>query len=84
MLKIIGVKEHQSFGPDELKVLTTAFDAALFELGLNRADPAALSIAKRMMALAQEGERDATRLRESVIEQHLSGVTQRSAFAHCC
>jgi hypothetical protein len=28
------VKDHHSFGPDEIKVLTTAFDAALLELGL--------------------------------------------------
>jgi hypothetical protein len=35
--------EHVSFGPDEVKVLSTAFDAALRELGLDRSDPAALS-----------------------------------------
>jgi hypothetical protein len=28
------VKEHHSLGPDEVKVLATAFDAALLELGL--------------------------------------------------
>jgi hypothetical protein len=45
------VKEHHSFGPNEVKVLATAFDAALLELGLGRTDPAALSVAKRIMAL---------------------------------
>jgi hypothetical protein len=62
------VKEHHSFDPDEIKVLATAFDAALLELGLGRTDPAALLVAKRIMALAQGGERDPIRLREGVIK----------------
>ena len=62
------VKEHHSFDPDEIKVLATAFDAALLELGLGRTDPAALLVAKRIMALAQGGARDPTRLREGVIK----------------
>ncbi len=61
------VKEQHSFGPDELKVLATAFDAALLELGLGRTDPAALLVAKRIIALAQGGERDPIRLRESAV-----------------
>jgi hypothetical protein len=60
------VKEHHSFDPDEIKVLATAFDAAL--LGLGRTDPAALLVAKRIMALAQGGERDPTRLREGAVK----------------
>jgi hypothetical protein len=62
------VKEHHSFGPDEVKVLATAFDAALLELGLTRTDPAALLVAKRIMDLAQGGERDLIRLREVAIK----------------
>ena len=44
--------EHVSFGPDE--VVLTVFDAALRELGLARSDPAALSVAKRIMAMRGE------------------------------
>jgi hypothetical protein len=62
------VKEHHSFGPDEVKVLATAFDAALLELGLGRTDPAALLVAKRIIALAQGGERDPTRLRQGAVK----------------
>jgi hypothetical protein len=62
------VKEHHSFGPDEIKVLATAFYAALLELSLGRTDPAALLVAKRIMALAQGGERDPTRLREGAVK----------------
>ena len=46
--------EHVSFEPEEVKVLLTAFDAALRELGLARSDPAALSVAKRIMAMRGE------------------------------
>ena len=58
----------QSFGPEELKVLVTAFEEALQQLGLDRNDPAALSIAKQIIALAQQGERDPVRLREGAIK----------------
>jgi hypothetical protein len=60
--------EHVSFGPDEVKTLLAAFDAALRELGLARSDPAALSVAKRLMALARRGERDPTRLRQDAVK----------------
>ena len=46
--------ERVSFEPEEVKVLLTAFDAALRELGLARSDPAALSVAKRIMAMRGE------------------------------
>jgi hypothetical protein len=73
----LGNEQH-SFGPDELKVLATVFDTALLDLGLKRTDPAALWLAKRMMALAQGGERDPTRLREGTINRYRS-APQRSA-----
>ena len=71
--------EQDSFGPDEVKALLTAFDAALRELGLARSDPAALSVAKRIMALARRGERDPTRLREDAVKgpRHCSASSLR-------
>ena len=59
--------QHHSFGPDELTVLATTFDAAILELGLGRTNPAALLVAKRIIALAQGGERDPIRLREGAL-----------------
>jgi hypothetical protein len=56
--------QHHSFGPDELTVLATTFDAAILELGLGRTNSTALLVAKRIIALAQGGERDPIRLRE--------------------
>lgn len=68
-MPIPELPKHQpfgpAFGPDEIKVLVTAFDEALQQLGLvNRNDPATLRIAQRIIALAQHGERDPVRLRE--------------------
>jgi hypothetical protein len=61
--------KQQSFGPDEIKVLSVAFEEALRELGLvDRTDPATLLVAKRIIELAQQGERDPNRLREGAIK----------------
>jgi hypothetical protein len=58
------VKEH-AFAPDEIKLLVAAFEEALEELQLkDRSDPATMLVAKRIIELAQQGERNATRLRE--------------------
>jgi hypothetical protein len=61
------VKQH-AFTPDEIKLLVTAFEEALLELQLkDRDDPATLLVAKRIIALAQRGERDPIRLREGAV-----------------
>jgi hypothetical protein len=61
------LKNH-AFGPDEIQVLTTAYEQALCALRLkDRADPATEMIAKKIIELAQRGERDPVRLREHAI-----------------
>ena len=61
------LKNH-GFGPDEIKVLTTAYEEVLRTLRLqNRTDPATEMIAKKILELAQCGERDPIRLREHAI-----------------
>ena len=61
--------KQQYFGPDEIKVLSDAFEEALRELGLvDRTDPATLLVAKRIIELAQQGERDPIRLREGAVK----------------
>ncbi len=58
--------EKQAFGPDEIRVLVTAFEGALRTLRLvDRTDPAAETVAKKIIELAQQGERDPERLRRS-------------------
>ena len=61
--------QQSSFGPEEVKVLVGAFEEALRELRLmDREDPATLWVAKRIIELAQGGERDPIRLREGAVK----------------
>ena len=59
----------QSFGPDDIAILVRAFEEALRELKLvDRTDPATQLVAKRIIELAQQGERDPVRLREGAVK----------------
>ena len=46
------------------KVITTAFDDAVRDLGLQRTDPKAEIVARKVIEGAQLGQRDPARLRE--------------------
>ena len=61
---------HESaFAPQEVQVLSDAFEAALRELRLvDRTDPAVELVAKRIIQMAQQGERDPVRLREGAVK----------------
>ena len=49
-------------------VMVTAFEDALRELGLSdRADPATELVARKIIELAERGERDPARLRDQVV-----------------
>ncbi len=62
------------FSPDELQVLTTAFEETLRELRLvDRSDPATEMVAKKIIELADEGERDPVRLRERTVHSFSRG-----------
>ena len=67
-MAIYRLLKNRAFGPDEIKVLTTAYEDALRALRLtNRSDPATEIIAKKIIELAQRGERDPVQLREKAI-----------------
>ena len=56
-------------GPREVEVLVKAFEDALRELQLSdREDPVTLTVAKRIIELANQGERDPVRLRDRALE----------------
>jgi hypothetical protein len=60
---------NRSFGPDEIEVLVKAFEDALRELQLtDREDPVTLTVAKLVIDLANQGERDPVRLRDRALE----------------
>jgi hypothetical protein len=62
------LRDH-AFGPEEIKVLGDAFEDALRTLRLvNRDDPATEIVAKKIIELAQRGERDPERLRQAAVQ----------------
>jgi hypothetical protein len=63
--------DDHSFGPAEIEILVAAYEDALAGLRLSgRDDSASRLIAKRIMYLAMDGERDPIRLRDGAI-RHL-------------
>jgi hypothetical protein len=61
--------EINAFGPEEIAILTTAFEDALRSLCLvDRTDPVTQMVAKKLIELAQQGERDPIRLREGILK----------------
>ena len=66
-IRLLLRDEH--FTPEDITVLTAAFEDALRELRLvNRTDPAVTLVAKRIFDLARRGERDPNVLRDAVLK----------------
>jgi hypothetical protein len=60
--------EQEAFGPDAIAVLAVALEDTLRQLRLvDRNDPAATMVAKKIIELARRGERDPIRLREQAV-----------------
>jgi hypothetical protein len=56
------------FGPEDIEILTAAFEDTLRELCLlDRSDSIAEIAAKKIVELARSGERDPARLREQTV-----------------
>jgi hypothetical protein len=61
--------QNSPFGPDEIERMTTAYADALRVLGLvDRTDGITEIVAKKVIEIAQTGERDPLRIRERAIE----------------
>ena len=57
-----------SFGPDEIKVMTAAYEGALIDLSVaNRDDPITDLIAKAIVNVTDTGERDPILVKERAI-----------------
>jgi len=60
--------QNCAFGPDDIGRMTTAYEDALRVLGLtDRTDPITEIIAKKIIDVAQTGERDPLRIRVRAI-----------------
>jgi hypothetical protein len=65
---IYRLLQNSAFGPEEIERMTTAYEDALRALGLtNRADPITEIVAKKIIEIAQTGERDPARIRAQAL-----------------
>jgi hypothetical protein len=63
-----------SFSPEDVTVLRAVFEDCIRHLGLaDRDDPAVTMVAKRIIALAQEGERNPVILRAHAVKSFENG-----------
>ena len=69
---------NTSFGPEEIAVLVAAFEGVLRELDFADCAGPAAEMARKVVELAKQGERDPIRLRKRVIEA-LSGQPPNAA-----
>jgi len=66
---IHALLHKHAFGPEEVKLLASAFEDTLRALRLvDRNDPMTTIVAKKIIELAQSGERDPIRLRDDVVK----------------
>jgi len=61
------IRDEGAYAPDEVAILVSAYESALQEIGLEREDPLAFTIARKVIALAKNGERDPKKLCASVV-----------------
>ena len=58
-----------SFAPEDIALLATGLESALANLAItNRNDPTTTAVAKLIIQLARNGERDPTRLAKRAVE----------------
>ena len=63
------LENDHAFGPEDIANLTAAFEAALIRLGLvDRGDPLTTAVAKAIIQLAKNGERDPKKLCDGALQ----------------
>ena len=74
-IRISRDQEQEIFEPNTIAALAAALKETLHQLRLvDRNDPAVTIIAKRIIELARQGERDPIRLRDEVIQSLRKGT----------
>jgi hypothetical protein len=76
-MPIARLLQNASFGPDEIKVLVRAFEEALGTLRVDRNDPISEALAKKIIELAQQGERDPVLLRQRAVRSVSQSMSAR-------
>jgi len=60
------IRDEGAYAPDEVAILVS-YESALQEIGLEREDPLAFMIARKVITWAKNGERDPKKLCASVV-----------------
>ena len=69
-MAIYRLLQNSAFGPDEIERIKIAYEGALHALGLaDRTDPITEIIAKKIIEVAQTGERDPLRIQARAIAE---------------
>jgi hypothetical protein len=67
-MAIYRLLQHSAFEPEHISAMAVAFEQALADLKLvDRTDPLTELIARKVIEIAQCGERDPIRLREQTV-----------------
>ena len=75
------IEEDHAFSPDEVKSLVDAFEDTLRALDLtDQDDPVSIRVAKIIIGLAKDGERDPLRLRDLALKFVRRDRPSKSAF----
>jgi hypothetical protein len=71
LLRVVETEQQQeggSFGPDEIAVMAAAFEGILCDFRLkDRDDPVVQTIAKLVIELVRNGERDPIKIRKEIL-----------------
>ena len=68
-MAIYRLLQNSPLGPEEIAVLTDAYERMLRKLNLDRTDPITEVIAKKIIELGQRGVREVTQLVELAIKE---------------
>lgn len=76
-MAIYRLLQNSTLGPDEIKCMTDAYEHALLAIGLtDRSDPITENIARKIMAIAEAGERRLTFIAARALKE--LGISPRS------
>ena len=68
-MPIDRIVKQAAFDPEDVQAIVAAYETALARLGLkDRSDPAAEMVARKIVEVARDGERDPQRLSDLVVK----------------
>jgi hypothetical protein len=68
-MPIVRLLQNHAFGPEDIKVISAAYEQTLSSLGLiDRTDPLTTIVAEKIIECARMGERDPARLRDCALK----------------